>query len=139
MPVWMPSYYAQISGRNYGIVLAEMIVNLLRLQFWALPCYFLATFSQPNIYAFVSHIFSMLALLTRICGIVLADIIVIILRLQFWALPRSDHSLNWIGNNVYAIFERPRTEILLGHFLRQSLVCKKVFFFRFVLFLYYLP
>ena len=43
----------------------------------------------------------------QIYRIVLADIIVIILRLQFWALPRSDHGLNWVGDNVYAIFERP--------------------------------
>ena len=83
-------------GQNYGIVPANIIVNLLRLQFQAHSWHFLATFSQPNIYAFVSHIFSMLALLTRIYGTVLADIIVIILRLQFWALPRSDHGLNQV-------------------------------------------
>ena len=67
---------------------------ILRLQFQALSRHFFATFSQSNIYAFVLHIFSMLALLTRIYGTVLADIIVIILRLQFWALSRSDHGLN---------------------------------------------
>ncbi|CAB4416268.1 unnamed protein product [Rhizophagus irregularis] len=47
MPAWMPNYYIQSSGRNCGIVLAEpkLNKNLLRLQFPALSCYFLATFS----------------------------------------------------------------------------------------------
>src|SRR5277367_4169894 len=44
MPAWMPSSYAQSSGRNYGIVLADIIVNLLRLQFWKHSRHFLVTF-----------------------------------------------------------------------------------------------
>uniref|UniRef100_U9SV50 Uncharacterized protein n=1 Tax=Rhizophagus irregularis (strain DAOM 181602 / DAOM 197198 / MUCL 43194) TaxID=747089 RepID=U9SV50_RHIID len=37
MSAWMPTSYTQSSGRNCGIVLAEIIVIILCLQFWALP------------------------------------------------------------------------------------------------------
>ena len=48
MPAWVLNYYIQSSGRNCGIVLAELKLNknLLRLLFPALSRHFQVTSSQ---------------------------------------------------------------------------------------------
>ena len=74
------SLYAELLcsnfSRNYGIVLADIIVNLLRLQFWEHSRHFLVTFER---YA---------------CNIRVASL----LHFQYFQIIflRSDHGLNWV-------------------------------------------
>jgi len=64
MLAWMPNYYVQCSGRNCGIVLAEIMERILTAPYCASHVILLqlrdsdgnvlGMFPEPNIYAFVS-------------------------------------------------------------------------------------